>query len=106
MMSRISIFVLAALLSGCAGHKSPVASPAQATNWRAIITEADHVRLRDWREAFTASIAAARKAGNGLSIDREGVLLDCNGEPVGTTRIIVSAYRRAIGVAFFNVTGG
>lgn len=76
MMSRISTLVLAVLLSGCAGHKSTVAAPAQATNWRAIITESDRVRLRDWRESFTASIAAARKAGNGLSIDREGVLLD------------------------------
>ncbi|MNY25375.1 hypothetical protein D3C86_1591520 [compost metagenome] len=33
-------------------------------------------------------------------------LMDFSGELAGTVRTMVSAYRRAIGVAFFSVTGG
>jgi hypothetical protein len=32
--------------------------------------------LRDWRQTFTQALSAARKTGNGLSVDREGVLLE------------------------------
>lgn len=44
------------------------------TNWRAIATEDDRERLRDWRTAFTRALEQAR-ATNAADIEREGVLL-------------------------------
>lgn len=50
---------------------------AEKTNdWRRVATEDDRTRLRDWRATFVAAVAAARKAGHGAEIDREGKLLD------------------------------
>ena len=43
--------------------------------WRRIATEADRVRLRDWRRTFVEAIAQSRTAGNGAVIDAEGPLL-------------------------------
>ena len=34
------------------------------------------MRLRDWRATFVAALEAARKAGHGAEIAREGALLD------------------------------
>lgn len=75
-MRLVLLFALLAC-TGCSMIKpsSPVvASPAR--DWRAIATEADRARLRDWRGAFVAAIAAARAAGHGDAISREGALLD------------------------------
>jgi hypothetical protein len=44
--------------------------------WRRIATDEDQARLRDWRTTFTNALDAARKAGHGAEIDREGALLD------------------------------
>jgi len=46
------------------------------TNWRAVATESDRARLRDWRNAFTAALASARASGHAGEIAREGALLD------------------------------
>lgn len=43
--------------------------------WRAVATEEDRERLRDWRNAFTSALAAARASGHGEEIAREGALL-------------------------------
>jgi len=45
-------------------------------SWRHTATPDDLDRLRDWRTTFTTALAAARKAGHGAEIDREGALLD------------------------------
>jgi hypothetical protein len=50
--------------------------PDWTSPWRRIATEDDKARLRDWRSAFTNALDAARKAGHGAEIDREGALLD------------------------------
>ncbi len=80
-----SLILCAALLMmpGCAGHhsRSSVAVQGQAAtasvaNWHNLVTDDDRTRLRDWRQSFTRALAAARASGNGLSIDREGTLLD------------------------------
>jgi len=70
--------VLPALLMACAGcatvgGASHVVPASQ--NWRAVATESDRARLRDWRSAFTSGLTAARAAGHSAEIDREGALL-------------------------------
>src|SRR5205085_7407212 len=46
------------------------------TAWRQAATPGDQERLRDWRATFVAALTAARKAGHGAEIAREGALLD------------------------------
>jgi hypothetical protein len=53
----------------------PRATPA----WREIATEDDRERLRNWRKTFAAAVAAARAAGHGDELTREGRLLDPDG---------------------------
>src|SRR5437870_1285257 len=50
--------------------------PRWTTAWRAVATDDDKGRLRDWRIVFTAALDAARKAGHAAQIAREGALLD------------------------------
>jgi hypothetical protein len=52
--------------------------------WRRVATEEDKGRLRDWRTTFTNALDAARKAGHGAEIDREGALLDPDAALGGT----------------------
>lgn len=47
-----------------------------SSDWRAIATDDDRARLRDWRGAFVTALAAARASGHGGDIAREGALLD------------------------------
>ena len=73
---RIALAALIFACAGCAVVVPPpeiVASPAR--DWRAVATDADRARLRDWRNAFTSGLAAARAAGHGQAIAREGALL-------------------------------
>ena len=46
------------------------------TNWRQVATQDDKDRLREWRSTFITALEAARKAGHGAEIDREGALLN------------------------------
>lgn len=61
----------ALLLAACV----PATQPA-VDNWRLVVTEADRQRLRHWRRDWVAALTAARAAGHGEEIAREGVLLD------------------------------
>ncbi len=49
--------------------------PEWTTDWRRVATDDDRARLRDWRSAFVSALGAARRAGHGAEIDREGALL-------------------------------
>jgi hypothetical protein len=49
--------------------------PNRSQDWRQVATTADENRLREWRSSFIAALAAARGAGHGAEIDREGALL-------------------------------
>ena len=70
------IFASSAFLSACSTIEQPSGMIAEWTrDWRQIVTKADRDRLRDWRTSFVAALDAARKAGHGADIDREGVLL-------------------------------
>ena len=79
ILAALSLF----LLGGCAGgppeiRQSP-AMPRYTPAWRELATESDRERLRDWRDAFVAAVAAARAAGHGAELEREGRLLDPDG---------------------------
>jgi len=50
--------------------------PQWSNDWRQVATDNDRKRLRDWRSALVSGLDAARKAGHGAEIDREGALLD------------------------------
>jgi hypothetical protein len=71
---------LSALLIACTGC-SMIQPPTEivrtpSTDWRAIATDSDRARLRDWRSSFTAALETARASGHGGEIAREGALLD------------------------------
>ena len=61
-----------------------IESPAR--DWRLVATSDDRERLRDWRDAFTGALKAARAAGHAEAIAREGVLLEpdaaLGGDPI------------------------
>ena len=70
--------LLAALLacSSCSQFEQPSGLiPRWTTAYREVVSEDDRLRLRDWRSSFVAGLAAARRAGHGTEIDREGALL-------------------------------
>lgn len=80
---RFCILLLTASLLGCASDEvgSAAATPAVA-NWRNVATASDRYRLRNWRDAWTEGLAAARP-GNGPEVAAEGVLLDPDGALLG-----------------------
>jgi hypothetical protein len=59
-------------LASCA--TTPATPPTH--RWQATATEADRVRLRDWRTAFMRALEQARAGGNGAEVEREGKLLE------------------------------
>jgi hypothetical protein len=64
-------------VAGCGAIPPPagvVVEPQR--DWRAIATQADRDRLRGWRSAFVSALEAARGAGHGAQIAREGALLE------------------------------
>jgi len=85
---RLSALIPLALSVSACSAMSPgpdiVASPSPS--WRSVATETDRERLRGWRDAFTSALAAARAAGHGDEIARQGALLDpdsaLGGEPI------------------------
>jgi hypothetical protein len=75
MRLALSLVVLAC--AGCSTIEPPteiVRTPT--TDWHAIATQSDRVRLRDWRTTFIDALAAARASSHASEIGREGVLLD------------------------------
>lgn len=73
---RLLPFALVLSLSACSVIQPPSVMTAPAADWRAVATQSDRERLRDWRSAFASALAAARAAGNGADIAREGALLE------------------------------
>jgi hypothetical protein len=68
---------LALITAGCSVVEQPSGLiPRWTTAYRRVISDDDRIRLRDWRASFEDGLAAARKAGHGAEIDREGALLD------------------------------
>ena len=47
----------------------------RTTDWRAVVTDNDREKLREWRRSFVEGLNEARAAGHGAAIDAEGELL-------------------------------
>ena len=76
-MRLAPLLALTVLTAGCTVIEQPSGLiPRYTTAYKEVISENDRVRLRDWRKSFEDGLAAARKAGHGAEIDREGALLD------------------------------
>lgn len=76
-MRPILLLGLALVSTGCNVIEQPSGLiPRWTTAYKEAISENDRVRLRDWRKSFVEALAAARKAGHGADIGREGALLD------------------------------
>ena len=75
---RFALLVVALLpLSGCAEFQQAPGVIAQPSrDWRAVATESDRLRLREWRSAFVDALRSARAGGHSADVAREGVLLD------------------------------
>jgi hypothetical protein len=68
---------LAVAAAGCTTIEQPTRMIPQTTiNWQEVASEKDRLRLGDWRKAFVGALGAARLAGHGVEIAREGVLLE------------------------------
>ena len=76
-MRPLIFLSLALLTAGCGTvRQSAGMLPQWSNDWRQVATDNDRKRLRDWRKAFVDGLDAARKAGHGADILREGALLD------------------------------
>ncbi|MGZ2410734.1 uncharacterized protein DUF4893 [Sphingomonas sp. F9_3S_D5_B_2] len=66
-------------LTGCSAiRQSTSMFPNRSRDWHRVATDDDQKRLRDWRATFVSAVTAARKAGDGPQIDREGPLLQAD----------------------------
>src|SRR5688500_4930951 len=71
------LLILGLCLPACAALRpSDTVIPAPGPDWRAVATEADRERLRDWRDAFVSGLEAGRAAGHSAAIASEGALLE------------------------------
>src|ERR671912_396554 len=82
---RSALLVVALLtLSGCAEFQQAPGVIAQPSrDWRAVATESDRLRLREWRSAFVDALRSARAGGHSADVAREGVLLDTERDVAG-----------------------
>lgn len=69
-----SLALFASLALAACAPKAVVAT--QSADWRAVATEADRGKLRDWRSAFVDGLNQARSAGHAREVAAEGVLLE------------------------------
>lgn len=69
-----TLAVFASLALAACAPKAVVATPS--ADWRAVATESDREKLRDWRTAFVDGLRQAGAAGHARDIAAEGVLLD------------------------------
>ncbi|MBX9730090.1 MAG: DUF4893 domain-containing protein [Sphingomonas sp.] len=80
----LSSMVLMAALAACAGQHARIeaGAPAASAPWRAVATQPDRERLRDWRDAWMAALDRVRVsdpaelAAQGALFDPDHALLD------------------------------
>ena len=76
---KLALASVAALLAlaGCAsgGNDKPHLAGAAPPDWRAIATEHDRERLREWRTAWMEAIRKVDASGQRMALAREGALL-------------------------------
>ena len=75
---RLTLLITLAIATAACGAMEQTRGlvPRRTTAYREVISDDDRARLRDWRTAFVDGLNAARRAGHGAEIDREGALLD------------------------------
>lgn len=78
-IAPIAALAMLAALSGAPAAAQPNAE------WRRVATEDDARRIRELRDAWDEALAAARAAGHGAEVDREGALLSPDGALAGPT---------------------
>jgi hypothetical protein len=70
---------LTLLLPGCGGLGGPAGARLESASdnidWRAIATQSDRTRLREWRTAWMEGLRKAEAAGHGAEVASEGALL-------------------------------
>lgn len=71
----LALLALAASAACTAVGQPPAVVQQPQRDWRVAATGNDRSRLREWRPIFMRALQAARAAGHGAEIDREGVLL-------------------------------
>jgi hypothetical protein len=72
---RLTILALATLASAPVSSREEVVSSRAGTQWRAVATEDDRGRLRDWRDAWTEALAQANRS-NAAAITAGGALFE------------------------------
>jgi hypothetical protein len=60
---------------GAAGRNGLVSASSDNIDWRAIATQSDRTRLREWRTAWMEGLRKAQAAGHGAEVASEGALL-------------------------------
>ncbi len=77
MKLALAPLVAALALAGCAsgGKDEPRMAEAAPPDWRAIATEHDRERLREWRTAWMEAIRKVNASGQRMALAREGALL-------------------------------
>ncbi len=77
MKLALAPLVAALALGGCAsgGNGGPRMAEAAPPDWRAIATEHDRERLREWRTAWMEAIRKVNASGQRIALAREGALL-------------------------------
>ena len=73
-MTRFAALIALAL-AGCANNGMARTEEPAPQGWRAVATEDDRGRIRDWRRAWVAALRGASAGGHNADIAREGVLL-------------------------------
>src|SRR4029079_8930508 len=68
---------LALLALACCGviERPSGLIPRWTTAYREVVSDDDRIRLREWRSSFVAGLEAARHAGQGDALTRQGALL-------------------------------
>ena len=76
-MRSVLLLGVTLAIGACSTIAQPTRMTAQSTlDWRAVASETDRERLRDWRKTFVGALGAARRAGHGAEIAREAALLE------------------------------
>ena len=77
MKLALAPIAAALALAGCAsrGREGPRMAEAAPPDWRAIATEHDRERLREWRTAWMEAIRKVNASGQQMALAREGALL-------------------------------
>jgi Domain of unknown function (DUF4893) len=76
MKSAPLLCLLVALpVAACAKGRVTAVSQTPA-DWKAVVTDSDMDRIRNWRTAFVKAVEDARRRGSGAGVAAEGKLLD------------------------------